>query len=297
MRKKTIITLNNLTNKTEVFEKHKDDILNLAHKLVKEIVEVPVKVIINFVDECDKSWKTNIESTSAEVSYIGYDSFKINISIDSLEKDDSGLSTVSSLLHEFGHIADRMRFKRSKIEFLRDVEKNPRTYEQFLRNVGYDFWTEFSAYKFMFINFKEVEYATFLEVVKQFESFLEKRDKVIPIMDDGNNHDDELRDYCESAEIFVYSIAKYMAAQFYGKTKYYTYAEKTMNKDSFQFVDDLMYKISKRIPPMMNEKYGLRKAYAITNLGYSLIENFYRKFNMDGGKKDGIYYFAVYPDE
>ena len=48
---------------------------------------------------------------------------------------------------------------------------------------------------------------------------------------------------------------------------------------------------------MMNEKYGLRKAYAITNLGYSLIENFYRKFNMDGGKKDGIFYFAVYLDE
>ena len=297
MSHKPSLVLNNLSKKKALFKELKDNVLCEASALLK-LIDEPIKVTINIVDNLEDNCAFNDVNTNGYVYYQGHHAFTINVLVSSLEdvKTDGGLTICSLLAHEFAHIRDKLNFLKSDLKFLKDVDKKPRTYKEFLRNVGYDFWTEFYAYRFMFKNFQEVPYSSFLNLVKQYEQLCEEKEKIAPLIIKSGKHDAKIRSYCENAFLFVYLIARFLAGDIYGKRKYYDYAESTKSKPSFKYVDRLVRIIVKRIKPMMNEKHGKRKAYAITNLGYYLMEEFYHKFNMYAIKKNNYFFFAVYDE-
>ena len=297
MSKKPELILKNLSKKKRLFNKYKDDILRMSNRLMEQLEE-PIKVHINIVDCLESQSPIFNTSIDGNVQYQGHRSFVINILVSSLEnvEKDDGLSLCAIIAHEFAHINDRLMFLNSELPFLRKIENKPRTYKEFLRNVGYDFWTEFYAYRFMFINYKEVRYSSFLELVKQYEYINKQKEEILPYLKESSKHENQLAEYCEMVITFVYLIARYLAGEFYGQKKYYEYSEITSSKPSFAYLDRLLDKTSKKLVPMLNDKMDKRKANAIMNLGYHFIETFYSKFNMDAAKKDGYYFFAVYDE-
>lgn len=186
-------------------------------------------------------------------------------------REDDHLELV--LFHELIHACDsyfvdskKAKYKTYKQEF-RDVDS-------FIINVGFNSWTEFQAcylvnkisnsYKFNY---------TFLDMVKDYELLLKKKEDILVRISNKEQIDDYLNEYIEDVQEFLYFTSRTMASIPF-KNNNYDYCEKTKSKQSFKKIDKLYYKLFALYSKMFHGTYGkylFNRLYKIGSLWFKEI--------------------------
>ena len=161
----------------------KEDLSNFFNGLASSLSK-PVSIQIDVVDQIDSFASQPNQRTGGITSYLGNNRFKIEFDrfyIDTFDNTEEHY-LYPTALHEFAHIEDKITFLNSKSEFLKKVENKARTFKEICRNIAFDVWTEFFAYRFTFKNCKEYQYPTFLYLVKLYEKLLKDKDRFLSLI-------------------------------------------------------------------------------------------------------------------
>ena len=295
---KPIVTINYGKSNDTLSSKAKDDLSNFFNGLASSLSK-PVSIQIDVVDQIDSFASQPNQRTGGITSYLGNNRFKIEFDrfyIDTFDNTEEHY-LYPTALHEFAHIEDKITFLNSKSDFLKKVENKARTFKEICRNIAFDVWTEFFAYRFTFINCKEYQYPTFLYLVKFYEALLKEKDKFLSLIKDREPTEQEIGKYISSVDCFLYSSAMYLAGTIYGKPKHHRYASKTQNTKSFKYVDSISTKLVKRIYAYVRSKTIKTKEKSFVDLGEFILNDIYDKLNIYVSKEKNIYYLGVYDEQ
>ena len=295
---KPIVTINYGKSNDTLSSKAKDDLSNFFNGLASSLSK-PVSIQIDVVDQIDSFASQPNQRTGGITSYLGNNRFKIEFDrfyIDTFDNTENHY-LYPTALHEYAHIEDKITFLNSKSNFLKKVENKARTFKEICRNIAFDVWTEFFAYRFTFINCKEYQYPTFLFLVKFYEALLKEKDKFLSLIKDREPTEQEIGKYISSVDCFLYSSAMYLAGTIYGKPKRHRYASKTQNTKSFKYVDSISTKLVKRIYAYVRSKTIKTKEKSFVDLGEFILNDIYDKLNIYVSKEKNIYYLGVYDEQ
>ena len=252
------------------FLKYKDKILELFIENC-EIMKINFDIIVEVVEK-----NTIFFGSFTRVKR----KYKIQISeglLDEIEitnKDDH-LDLV--ICHELWHAVDAYNVNIKKTSYKTNCPKY-RSYDDFITEIGFHAWTEFSAcYRVNQISNSFKVEPTFLDMVKRFEKIIEIRDKISEIPKDDN--DTKLGfELFDEIKMFIYLSSRYLAASNF-KNKY-KYCEKTRNKESYKYLNYVYSRVSKVFAKMFHGMYGAHYLTRLRKLGTIWLEELYVPLNI-----------------
>lgn len=297
-KNKSTITINYGKSKDTLSSEAKEDLSNFFNGLASSLSK-PVSIQIDVVNQIDSFATGPNQRTGGITSYLGNNKFKIEFDrfyIDTFDNTEEHY-LYPTALHEFAHVEDKITFLNSKSIFLKKVENKARTFKEICRNIAFDVWTEFFAYRFTFINCKEYQYPTFLYLVKLYEKLLKEKDKFLSLIKDREPTDQEIGKYIGSVDCFLYSTTMYLAGTIYGKPKHHKYVSKTQNTKSFKYVDSTSTNLLKKIYAYIRSRTIKTKEKSFVSLGEFILNNIYDKLNIYISKDKSIYCLGVYDDK
>lgn len=278
-----------------ISDEAKRDLENLFYALA-DILSKPVNIQINVLDSIDSFVNQDKQIAGGNTTYLGNNKFSVEFNRKYIETFDNTEEhyLYPIVLHEFAHIEDKITFLNSESKFLKKVENTPRTYKEICRNIAYDVWTEFFAYRFTFVNCKAYQYPTLLYLVNNYEDLLIAKEGFLALINDREPTNLEIEQYINSVNAFIYNLVMHIAGMIYGIKKYYKPVDKTRNKKSFKRVDSFIFNLTKRISSYIGSKTIKTQEGTFIKLGEYVLDEIYDKLNINISRHNSVYYLVIY---
>ena len=297
-----IIVFEDKTTKPELVDKYKDKIVGRVQRIIDETFDFDISLILRVVEiDTSKANYVNHEIMSGYTTMDKKGRFIICFGIESLERfeHDGGLDIAISITHELGHVYDMYNILNNNYYSYNPLLAKQKKFEDFIIQIGWDFWTEFFAYYFTFKEFKELHnYPSFHQIVVGYQKLVEEYEIIKPnVADKKNQNVKELaHKHIDNIEQFLYATAKYLAGCLAGKQKYYKVKPNKKNYKYIEELDKILVRFMRLISPMFNNTHGKGMTRKLWNLSRYIIMTFYLKYNIRPYKHKGHYTFAYFTD-
>lgn len=293
------VELVNNSKEKDLFEKHKDYILEVTNEFLSGY-DFSANLTIRVEDISNDAEFVNGEVSDAFSGVTKYGHF-IGLSSMLLRATecDQGLRLCSALFHELAHVYDHHHILKSPYCKFNPMNLSHKTIDDLVFACGYHFWTEYFAYYKTYWLFDEEreKYPTFLKIVNAYKSLKERHAEIDKyVWTDRKRVERKCAGFIKDVEAFIYSLSKYMAGNA-NKRKSYQYCDKTKNMKEFGEVETIVQRLYAKVAPIFTNTYGRGMTNKIGWLGNSIIVNVYQKFNICPvqGKKRAHY--VLYPGE
>ncbi len=305
MKKKKYIhkvIFENQSKEIELVEKHRQQILKEVRIIMENSFDFDMTLHIWIRDEFNSGknyLKGEIEdafSTKKGKQYV------ICLKTDVIRKieKDNGLDACTAITHELSHIYDLYNILHNKYYKFNPLKSSQRNIFDYISMRGWWFWTEFFAYYHTFKRFYHFSnFPTFLSLVKLYEQLQIQSDKVNHLyQEDAPCRDEKAYELLNQIDSLVYGLAKFLAGQIAGKTKYIKYSEKTTRKESFKYVERLCDGLMRHVAPIFANTYGKGMPRKLYNIGRYIFKNIHMKlsFGVDIIDKEARIYVWVKDD-
>lgn len=290
------ISIINQTRKKRLFEKYKDDIYDYIMWVIGGFdFKLDLTVYVKNYKKDKHTISTEIED--ARMTIVNK-KLAILLSEEVLKSMpyDGGEMLALSLFHELAHIYDYYHVTHNKYFKVNPIYKKQTSFARFIVSKAWELWTEYYAYYKTYRYYKkEAGCLTFLKLVKAYQKLCKQHEELMKLgfkeLKRCNRH------YCEfiaSAEHFLYLSAKYCAGYVTGKVRLYEYSDKIMESECFEFVDDFIYRLYKKISPLHTNTYGKKMAQRLFELGKYVCQKLFEKFNIYPVKENGRYFYGLF---
>lgn len=276
------VELINDSEEKELFEKHKDYVLEIANHFLSSFdFSANLKIYVADIGSEKEFVNGEIADASSSITKYGHVIILSSMLLRLTEKD-GGLRLGVSLLHELAHVYDHHHILHSPYCKFNPMKLSQKNVDDLVFACGYHFWTEFFAYYKTFNYFHEERenYPTFLKLVKAYRNLKEKHVEVSKYyLSNRKQTSRKFLLFKSDIDDFVYALAKYMAGAV-NKQKNIEYCEKTKNMKEFEEVDRIIQRLYVKVTPIFTNVYGRGMVNKIGWLGNRIIVNIYEKFNV-----------------
>ena len=294
--------MTNSTTSKKLFEQYNDDIEKYILYIMEQNFDFDLDLMVKFQYLDRVTNYVNHETDTAYTTLID-GKYAIVLNMNSLKRiqNDNGFDIALSIFHELAHTYDLYHTMHNKYYIIKPIQKQHKTFDEYLIMIGWTFWTEFFAYYFSYKHYKEeYDYPTKFQIYKSFVELKKDFAQIEPYLENEQKQKEvrkKARLFITKLRQFTYAIAKYEAGTVMSsRKKYFNYCKKTKENKDYKKVTSICNGLFCRAIKLFRNTYGKGQARKLFDLGKYIIDNIYGYFNIYPLKKNYVN-LAIYVDD